>query len=139
METTLVEHLLEHHGIKPTPNRILIARTLLSAQRPLSLSELECKILTIDKSNIFRALTIFRQHHLVHVIEGGTDGVRYELCQSSHKDVDDDQHLHFFCERCHRTFCFDDMPMPEVELPSGFTLSTASFILRGICADCQQK
>ena len=34
------EQLLEDHGIKPTANRLLIARTLAGAFTPLSLSEL---------------------------------------------------------------------------------------------------
>ena len=73
---------LERHGIKPTSNRIVVVRALETAGRPLSLLELETKIQTIDKSGVFRALTLFREHHLVHVIEDGGDGVRYELCHS---------------------------------------------------------
>ena len=60
--------LLARHGIKPTANRIVVAKTLAKEDRPLSLSELERKIMTIDKSGIFRALTLFRDHHLVHAI-----------------------------------------------------------------------
>ena len=89
--------LLAFHGVKPTANRILVASELEAAGRPLSLSELEAKIKTIDKSGIFRALTLFREHHLVHVIEDGGDGVRYELCHSHDEEHDDDIHVHFYC------------------------------------------
>lgn len=96
------EKLLTEHGVKPTANRITVAKTLAAARRPMSLSELEAGIMSIDKSGIFRALTLFREHHLVHVIEDGSNGVRYELCQSHHgHDDDDDQHVHFDRERCH--------------------------------------
>ena len=71
--------LLEEHDVKPTANRLIVLRTLDAAWRPMSLSELEYKILTIDKSGIFRTLSLFREQHLVHVIEDGGDGVRYEL------------------------------------------------------------
>ena len=93
---------LIEHGIKPTANRIVIARALASADRPMSMTELEESILTIDKSNIFRALTTFKEHHFVHVIEDGSDGVRYELCRSHSRQNDEDVHVHFFCECCHR-------------------------------------
>ena len=63
-----LEELLEHHGVKPTANRLLIARALQDAERPLSLMELESRLETIDKSNVFRALTAFREAHLVHVL-----------------------------------------------------------------------
>ena len=59
--------LLEEHGIKPTANRIVVAKALASSMLPQSLAELERRIMTIDKSNIFRALVLFREHHLVHV------------------------------------------------------------------------
>ena len=78
----ICEEMLQEHGVKPTANRIVVVKALADAERPLSLSELEYKIMSIDKSGVFRALTLFREHHLVHVIEDGGDGVRYELCHS---------------------------------------------------------
>lgn len=70
--------LMERHGVKPTANRIIIVRTLSESNGPMSLTELEYKILTIDKSSISRALALFRKQHLVHTIESG-ESVRYEL------------------------------------------------------------
>ena len=46
--------MLEEHDIKPTANRMIVLRTLDGARCPMSLTELEYKILTIDKSGIFR-------------------------------------------------------------------------------------
>ena len=131
------EALLVAHDIKPTANRIVVAKTLATAERPMSLSELEYKILSIDKSGVFRALTLFREHHLVHVIEDGGDGVRYELCRShdSHAE-DDDQHVHFYCERCHRTFCLHDTPIPAVQLPHGYHLASINYMAKGLCPEC---
>ena len=105
-ETTYVS-LLEEHGIKPTANRIVLARALASSMQPQSLAELERRIQTIDKSNIFRGLMLFREHHLVHAIEGSNDGTKYELCHSHDHDHDDDQHPHFYCEQCHETYGLD--------------------------------
>ena len=137
MKSEEIEALLIAHDIKPTANRIVVAKTLAAAVRPMSLSELEYKILSIDKSGVFRVLTLFREHHLVHVIEDGGDGVRYELCHShdGHAE-DDDQHVHFYCERCHRTFCLPDTPIPAVELPAGYRLSSINYMAKGLCPDC---
>ena len=133
------EKLLASHDIKPTANRIVVVRTLAAAERPMSLSELEYKILSIDKSGIFRTLTLFREHHLVHVLEDGGDGVRYELCHShdGHHE-DDDQHVHFYCERCHRTFCLADTPIPAVALPQGYELLSINYMVKGVCPDCAE-
>ena len=38
--------LLEKHGIKPTSNRIVIAKSLATCENPVSMKELEDKILT---------------------------------------------------------------------------------------------
>ena len=140
MNSAECEALLASHGIKPTANRIVVAKTLAAAERPMSLSELEYKILSIDKSGVFRALTLFREHHLVHVIEDGGDGVRYELCYShdGHAE-DDDQHVHFYCERCHRTFCLPDTPIPSVSLPQGYHLTSINYMAKGLCPDCSSS
>ena len=130
--------LLTCHGVKPTANRILVASELEAAGRPLSLSELEAKIKTIDKSGIFRALTLFREHHLVHVIEDGGDGVRYELCHSHDEEHDDDIHVHFYCEHCRRTYCLEDTKIPPVALPGGFVMNAVNYMVKGICPACRK-
>ena len=128
--------LLEAHDIKPTANRLIVLRMLDGAGRPMSLTELEYKILTIDKSGIFRTLSLFREKHLVHVIEDGGDGVRYELCHSHHDDVDDDLHVHFFCEQCQQTYCLEHIPVPGIDLPQGFIMSSVNYMVKGICPHC---
>ena len=140
MKSLEIEALLTAHDIKPTANRIVVAKALAAAERPMSLSELEYKILSIDKSGVFRALTLFREHHLVHVIEDGGDGVRYELCHS-HDDhqEDDDQHVHFFCECCQRTFCLPATPIPAVSLPDGYLMTSINYMVKGLCPECAAK
>ena len=48
-------------------------------------------------------------------------------------------HLHFVCERCHRTLCLPDVPIPIPQLPDGFVIHTAGYVVRGICADCAAR
>lgn len=139
MDERMCAGLLERHGIKPTANRIVVLKALAAADRPVSLSELEHRIITIDKSGIFRTLSIFREQHMVHVIEDGGDGVRYELCRSSDKDNDDDIHVHFYCERCNRTFCMSDIQIPPVTLPEGYRTVSVNYMVKGICPDCARK
>ncbi|MBR1416054.1 MAG: transcriptional repressor [Prevotella sp.] len=130
-------HLLSEHGIKPTANRIVVVRTLALSARPLTMAELEERILSIDKSGIFRTVTLFREHHLVHAVEDGIGALRYELCHSHGGDEDDDLHVHFFCERCQRTFCLDGVPVPQVAVPPGYLVTSASHLVRGVCPDCE--
>jgi Fur family ferric uptake transcriptional regulator len=131
-----MERLLEEHGIRPTANRLLIAQALEQAGRPLSLMELEARLETIDKSNISRALSLFREARLVHVLEDAGEGIRYELCHRHGDHVDDDLHVHFYCVRCHRTFCLSEVPVPPVSAPEDYQVQSASYLLRGVCPDC---
>lgn len=136
MPHTDIIELLCRHGIRPTANRMLIAAELSAQGRPLSLAELETALESIDKSNISRALTLFRAHHLVHVLEDGSDSVRYELCRSAHEEGDDDTHVHFYCERCRRTFCLADTAIPPVPLPEGYAAESVNYIVKGVCPAC---
>jgi len=129
--------LLAERGVKATANRMVVAKALSHAGRPVSMSELEEELVTFDKSSIFRTLVTFREHHLVHVIEDGGDGVRYELCHSHHIHEDDDMHAHFFCTNCHKTFCLDNAPIPEIALPDGFKMSSVNYLVKGLCPECQ--
>ena len=138
MDKTTCIQLLEEHDIKPTANRIVVVEALVSSMLPQSLAELERRIQTIDKSNIFRALTLFREHHLVHTIEGGSDGIRYELCHSHSHDHDDDQHPHFYCEVCQQTYCLDYAEMPDIQLPEGFKAHSSNLMIKGTCPHCKK-
>lgn len=138
-EERTIEELLVEHGVRPTANRILIARSLSLAGRPMSMSELEYEIDSIDKSNIFRALTAFKKAHMVHTIEDGSDNVKYELCHSHDEhEHDNDLHAHFYCEKCHRTFCLENIPVPDVALPQGYNVVSTNFVIKGTCPDCSE-
>jgi len=134
------QHLIlamQHHGIRPTANRIIVAKALATEHRPLSLTELEDHIGSIDKSGIFRALTLFKAQNFVHVLESA-DGTRYELCRSFNHQEDNDMHVHFQCECCGQTLCFEDIPIPDIELPKDYAVHSASFIVKGLCPKCRK-
>lgn len=127
--------MLQERSIKPTANRLLIVRTMVNAGRPLSMAEIESDAKTIDKSIISRTLSLFRDKHLVHAVEAGGDSVRYELCRSHFDDEHDDMHVHFYCDRCHRTFCLDS-PVPSVEVPEGYQVTSVNYMIKGVCPKC---
>ena len=100
--------------------------------------ELEDAIGSIDKSGISRTLTLFREQRLVHTIQDGGDGVRYELCHSHSDSHDEDAHVHFYCTSCRKTFCLEDIPIPEVALPEGYDGDSVNYMVSGICPDCRK-
>lgn len=136
MNSNEILGMLQRHGVKPTANRIIIAGALAQASNPLSLSDLEVDIATIDKSSIFRTLATFKDHGLVHVIEDGSDSAKYELCHGTGDEHDSDRHVHFYCERCNRTFCLNQVHVPQVQLPAGYLVRGVNYLVKGLCPRC---
>lgn len=130
---------LESKGIRPTANRILVMKTLMGEQNPQSLSNLERKMVSMDKSSIFRTLTLFLEHDVVHVFEDGRGVLCYELCEEKGACDHHDGHIHFYCESCQRSFCMEDIHIPSFELPEGFYPHSISFVIKGECPDCRKK
>lgn len=131
--------LLSEREIQPTAIRLLVLREMLQANRPVSLLDLEQTLDTVDKSSIFRTLTLFLSHHLIHCIDDGTGSFKYAVCSPGCSCGVEDLHTHFHCERCNRTFCFKNIPTPIVKLPEGFTLNSINYVLKGLCPECAAK
>lgn len=139
MEAKDLATSLELKGVKPTANRILVLKALKEQSSPLSLSDLEDILATMDKSSIFRVLTLFLDHDIVHSFEDGRGILNYELCTSRTVCNQSDAHIHFYCESCRKSFCMDDIPFPAFELRQGFTMHSVSFVIKGECPECNRK
>ena len=58
------ENLLEKYGINPTSSRLIILKAIISQKDTFSLISLENIVETIDKSTIFRVLSLFSKRDL---------------------------------------------------------------------------
>ena len=127
---------LEKKGVKPTAVRILVFRALEEAQLPVSLLDLENLLETVDKSTIFRTLNAFLAHHLIHAIEDGSGSLKYCLCHNHGHCTNEEEHCHFYCECCGKTYCLDQDLIPHVDIPEGFIARKVNYIVKGTCAEC---
>ena len=132
--------ILEGKGIKATPNRILVVRELLKATHPISLGDLEALTgYSMDKASIFRVLELFSEKELTHVIEDGSRSLKYELCHGGEHHSASDQHAHFYCEKCGKLTCLDNIRLPELSLPEGYDIKSVNLMFKGVCPDCKQS
>lgn len=127
---------LEKRGIKPTAIRLLILKTMIRLDRAVSLLDLENELVTVDKSTIFRTITLFHGHHLIHGVDDGTGSLKYAVCSHDCDCSVSEQHTHFYCEQCHRTFCLKSIHVPIVQLPEGFSVQSINYVIKGLCAEC---
>ncbi|MGN1376634.1 MAG: Fur family transcriptional regulator [Prevotella sp.] len=130
---------LQHRGIKPTTMRLIILRTMFRGDETVSLPQLEKLLPDIDKSTISRTLSLFLIHRLIHVIDDGSGSLKYNVCGDDCDCSIEDEHTHFFCERCKRTFCLKRIHVPVVNLPEGFRLKSINYVIKGLCPTCAEK
>lgn len=139
MDEQILLNKLAFRGIKPTAMRILILQEMLLSEEALSLTDLEARLDTVDRSTIFRTVTLFLSHHLVHGVDDGSGALKYAVCENSCNCSVEDLHTHFYCEGCHKTFCLKQIHVPVVAVPSGFVLQSVNYVLKGLCDECSQK
>lgn len=138
-ESIYEQRLLQRH-IKPTAIRVLVLRELMHEEdMAVSMSELEDALGTVDKSTVFRTITLFLAHHLIHCVDDGTGALKYAVCDADCNCEMDDLHSHFYCEGCHMTFCLKHTHVPIVKLPDGFEIHTVNYVLKGLCPACAEK
>lgn len=139
MDNRKIIEILERKGVRVTSIRILVMEALTAASRPMSLSDLETVLVTVDKSSIFRSLEAFEKHHAVHSIDDGTGSVKYEVCEGEDECTVSDMHAHFYCEKCHKTYCLKEISAPVVDLPEGFEMNSVNYIVKGTCRECGRR
>jgi Fur family ferric uptake transcriptional regulator len=133
------EQILDNAGIRLTAVRLLIWRKVRHGfSDAFSLADLEVALPTVDRSTIFRTLTLLSEAHLLHDIDDGSGSQKYCVCH-----LDDTRqcfgHVHLTCRCCHRTFCLKDVHIPSVPLPNGFQMEEAEYVVKGICPQCIDK
>ena len=129
---------LKHRGIRPTATRLLILRNMMRGDEAVSLRDMERYLPTVDKSTISRTLSLFLLNRLVHVIDDGSGSLKYAVCSDDCDCSVEDEHTHFYCTSCHRTFCLKHIAVPVADLPPGFTLSSINYVLKGLCPECAE-
>lgn len=128
------EKHLQEHGIRPTAVRILVWRVIRRKTQTFSLSDVEELLPEMDRSSIFRTLRLFAESKLLHEINDGTGSCKYCLCRCEERGHLN--HVHFNCIKCNKTYCLENNIIPHVELPEGYVMHEAEYVIKGICADC---
>lgn len=140
MNNVDIEKLLGAKGVKPTANRILVAKELLKASHPVSMAELEESLgYSMDKASIFRVLELFAEKDVVHALEDGSRSLKYELCRSNDRHSIADQHVHFHCEQCKETYCLESVSIPAITVPDGFIPRSVNYMIKGLCPKCAKQ
>lgn len=151
MNNDQIAALLTQAGIRATAVRILVWRTILQFDYAISLSDLEGMLPTVDRSTLFRALTLFAERELLHPLDDGSGQQKYCVCcdetdecccdeESSHAERGHHhlhcEHVHITCTKCGHTYCLKNEQIPQVQVPEGFQIHHVQYVIQGICPRC---
>lgn len=130
--------IFKRYGLKATRRRAAVYELLAKADKPLDVQEindsLELHAIRINRTTIYRILSVFFQNNLVSQVELSEGKFRYELAGSTH-------HHHLVCLKCDRIQEIDSCNLTSLEETIrhklSFTVKTHKLEFFGICGSCQ--
>jgi len=127
--------ILHEHNLKRTSCREGILEVIIQAGHALSEQEIRSRLKGhYDRTTFYRSFKTLQECHIIHKIVIDNQLVKYALNNSitSRK-----HHAHFYCEKCDRVICMENVPVDTPELPEGYTINDAELIIKGLCRKCK--
>lgn len=138
-----VEGLLKKYKLRNTQIRRSVIEIFQSQSHALSHQIIERELDSkFDRVTLYRTLKSFEEVGLIHRVANDQDRIEYALCGTScanhsHKHVDN--HVHFKCNECAKTFCLEQTHIPKVELPEKYRVDDYQMLLTGVCGTCNNE
>jgi Fur family transcriptional regulator, ferric uptake regulator len=131
--------ILKKNQLSVTDSRKKILELFLNSPGALAHADIEKNTgENFDRVTVYRTLQTFTDKGIIHNIPTTDNSILYALCKHDCEEGHHhDNHVHFICTQCTKTICLDDVTVPEVKLPKGFTPKLAEMVVKGICDDCK--
>jgi len=132
--------LLKRNQLSVTDSRIAILELFVLRNTALAHADIEkATHEKYDRVTIYRTLQTFVEKGIIHTIPTTDNSVLYALCKDSCSDGHHhDNHVHFICDECGRTYCLDNVTIPSIVLPEGFIAERKDVVVSGICKSCNR-
>lgn len=137
MDTLEVIKILSSNSVKPTANILLVAKLLIDSNAPLAIFEITDTLSFIAPADISEILSILSDYGIAKSFVDGRGVVSYEI--GCDEDRDKHNHVHFYCETCHKTYCIEELPLPDMKFPRGYKVKSRSFVAKGCCPSCRPR
>ena len=134
-----VDEILRRNNLSITNGRQKIMQLFLKSNGALAHADIEKKAgESFDRVTVYRTLQSFVEKGIIHLIPTKDNSIKYALCKDDcEAGQHHDNHVHFICDECSKTICLDDVTVPQVKLPKGFTPQHAEMVVNGICEECK--
>lgn len=136
---TIVDDILKRNNLSVTESRKKILHLFYGFPGALAHNDIEKRAgEKFDRVTIYRTLQTFVEKGIIHAIPTSDNAVRYALCKEECSEGHHyDNHVHFVCTNCGKTFCIDEVIVPEVILPKGYSVTQVEMQVNGICKECK--
>jgi len=137
--TATIKDILKQNRLSVTGSRLKILGFFLTKNGALSHADIEKKTgESFDRVTVYRTLQTFVECGIIHLIPTTDNSVKYALCKNDcAPGHHHDNHVHFLCDECSKTICLEDVTIPSVKLPKGFTPQHSEMVVTGICGECR--
>jgi len=137
----MVLDILKKNLLSITDSRKKILELFLKSNGALAHADIEKNTgETFDRVTVYRTLQTFVEKGIIHLIPTTDNSILYALCKDNcEAGHHHDDHVHFICNSCSKTICLDEVTVPKVKLPKGFTPGQTQMVVKGICGDCIKK
>ncbi len=134
-----IQSILKKNQLSITEGRKKILELFLQSEGALAHADIEKNTdAAFDRVTVYRTLQTFVDKGIVHHIPTTDNSILYALCKDKcEAGHHHDNHVHFICDVCNKTICLEDVTVPAVKLPKGFTPKHAEMVVNGICDDCK--
>ena len=134
-----VAEILKRNQLSITESRRKILDLFRLTNGALAHADIETKTGEhFDRVTIYRTLQTFVEKGIIHTIPTVDNSVLYALCKDQCSEGHHhDNHVHFVCDVCNKTICLEEVTVPQVKLPKGFTPNHSEMVVSGICGDCK--
>ena len=132
--------ILKGSSLSVTSSRKAILDIFLGSDNALAHQDIENIAKKYDRVTIYRTLQTFLEKGIIHSIPTTDNIIKYALCSdmcitTGHHH---DNHVHFLCNKCGRTECLDDVIIPTVVLPIGYSMNEINMVVNGTCKTCRE-
>lgn len=133
-----VDKLLKNNRMRVTGARKAVLNQFIQSGKALSFQELQDYLSSdIDRATIYRTLTTFEDHDLIHKVLDDSGVSKYAICSDDCSGGEHQhEHIHFKCEQCQKTVCLEEVAFSDFQLPEGYQQKEVNILVSGVCKNC---
>jgi len=134
-----LSEILKSKQLSLTQGRIHLLEILYHTHHPLSGKEIEKRIDgKCDRATIYRNLSVLTSKGIIQRILS-EDSLKFKYSPENKDHTQQNDHIHFQCESCHKLICMEELQVSDFPLPEGFSKIENQFLILGICRNCNNE